>query len=149
MSENLQLVCPDCQTINRVPASRLADGSHCGKCQHELLDGRVRDLTSVSFNQVVNNTDLPVVINFWASWCGHCRNFEPVFDDAAQKLKLQARLFRIESEEEPELIRRFAIMGMPTHIILQNGREIARQSGAMQLPLLMQWLDSYLKLNSI
>ncbi|MCK5916432.1 MAG: thioredoxin TrxC [Deltaproteobacteria bacterium] len=149
MSENLQLVCPNCQTINRVPASRLADGPRCGKCQHELLDGRVRELTSVSFNKVVNNTDLPVVINFWASWCGHCRNFEPVFDEAAQKLKLQVRLFRIESEEEPELIRRFAVMGMPTHIILQNGREIARQSGAMQLSLLMQWLDSYLKLNSI
>ncbi|MCK5679797.1 thioredoxin TrxC [bacterium] len=144
MSKNLQLVCPNCQTINRVADTRLQEEPHCGKCKTVLLDGRVRELTTADFAKYIGKNELPVVVNFGASWCGHCRNFEPVFAQAAQKLKFQASLFRVESEEEPELVRRYGIKGMPTHIIFKGDKEVARQSGAMQLPLFMQWLTPHL-----
>ena len=143
MTGNLQLVCAECQTVNRVEIARFSEGPRCGKCKAALLDGQVRELTSVDFTKFISKNQLPVVVNFWASWCGHCRNFEPVFAAAAQQLKFKARLFRVETEEEPELVRRFSIMSMPTHIIFKNGQEVSRQSGAMQQPLFMKWLKTY------
>jgi len=143
MRENLELVCSECQTVNRVESARFSEGPLCGRCKAALLDGRVRELTNTDFTKFISKNELPVVVNFWASWCGHCRNFEPVFAAAAQQLKFQARLFRVETEEEPELVRRFSIMSMPTHIIFKDGKEVSRQSGAMQLPMLLEWLKSY------
>ena len=143
MTEKLHLVCSECRTVNRVESARFSEGPRCGRCKAALLDGQVRELTSADFTKFISKNELSVVVNFWASWCGHCRNFEPVFAAAAQQLKSQARLFRVETEEEPELARRFSIMSMPTHIIFKDGKELSRQSGAMQLPLFMAWLKSY------
>ncbi len=144
MSETIHLVCAHCQGLNRVPELRLKENPRCGKCHTPLLTGQVVDLTATTFDHLINKSDLPVVINFWASWCGHCRNFRPVFEEAAAQLQYQACLARVESEEEPALTRRFAIKGMPTHILFRAGREVARQSGAMPLAALMQWLRQYL-----
>ena len=144
MSENIHLVCSQCQDLNRVPELRLKEDPRCGKCQTPLLAGQVVDLTASTFASFVSKNDLPVVVNFWTSWCGHCRNFDPVFADAAAQLQYQARLARVESEEEPALIRQFAVKGMPTHIIFRAGREMARQSGAMPLPAFTSWLQEYL-----
>ncbi|MCD6292145.1 MAG: thioredoxin TrxC [Deltaproteobacteria bacterium] len=144
MSENINLVCSQCQSVNQVPKLRLKEDACCSKCQTPLLTGQVVDLTASTYASFVGENDLPVVVNFWVSWCGHCRNFAAVFDDAAAQLHYQARLARVESEEEPDLIRQFAVKGMPTHIIFQSGREVARQSGAMPLPSFMSWLRPYL-----
>ena len=123
MLENVHLVCNECQTVNRVAAAHFTEGPGCGKCKIPLLEGHVKELTGADFSKYIN--------------------FEPVFAAAAQQLKLQACLFRVETEEEPELVRHYSIMTMPTHIILKGGKEISRQSGAMQLPMLLDWLKAY------
>jgi len=144
MSENIHLVCSRCQDLGRIPELSLKENPRCGKCQTPLLTGQVVDLTSQTFTSFISKNDLPVVVNFWVLWCGHCRNFDPVFADAAAQLQYQARMARVESEEEPTLIRQFAVKGMPTHIIFRAGREVARQSGVMPLPAFMSWLQEYL-----
>ncbi len=142
--EEIKLVCPECQTINKVLAVSLAEVPVCDKCGVPLLTGRVGELTTASFVEIIENTTLPVVVNFWTSWCGHCRNFESVFAEAAGELKLQALLFRVETEEEPELVRQFAMMTTPTQVVFRYGKEVARQTGVLQMPLLMEWLKPYL-----
>ena len=144
MSENIHLVCTHCQGLNRVPEPRLKEDPRCGKCHTPLLTGQVVDLTTATFERFINKNDLPVVVDFWASWCGHCRNFRPIVEAASAKLQYQVRLARVESEEEPTLARRYAIKGMPTQILFRAGCEVARQSGAMPLAAFMQWLRQYL-----
>ena len=144
MSENIHLVCSQCQSLNRIPKAQLKEDPRCGKCQAPLLTGQAVDLTTRTFEPFISKNELPVVVNFWASYCGHCRNFASVFDEAATQLQYQVRLARIESEEEPDLIRQFSVKGMPTHILFRAGSEVARQSGAMPLPAFMQWLRPYL-----
>ncbi len=146
MVDNIQLVCINCQTVNRVARARLSGGPLCGKCKQPLLPGRVVELTNTNCAKFISKNGLPVVVNFWASWCGHCRNFEPVFAAAAAELQYKAFLGRVETEEEPELVRRFSVMSMPTHIVFRQGREVARQSGAMQLPRLLQWLEQFIEI---
>ena len=141
MSENIQLVCSHCQGLNRVPKARVEENPCCGKCKTPLLAGKVEELKAATFDDFINKNDLPVVVNFWASWCGHCRNFKPVYEEAAAKLHCQVRFVKVESEEEPTLMRRFAVKGMPTHILFRAGREVARQSGAMPLAAFTQWLE--------
>jgi len=142
--EETKLVCSECQIINKVITVNLTEVPVCEKCGVALLTGSVGELTTASFAEVINNATLPVVVNFWTSWCGHCRNFEPVFRAAAGELKLQALLFRVETEEEPELVREFAMMTTPTQVVFRDGKEIARQTGVLQLPLLMEWLKPHL-----
>ncbi|MBN2808726.1 MAG: thioredoxin TrxC [Deltaproteobacteria bacterium] len=144
MSENLHLVCAHCQGLNRVPRARLKDGPRCGKCRAVLLDGQVINLSEATFDNFIRKNDLPVVVNFWAAWCGHCRNFRSVFEVAAAQLQYQACFAKVESEEAPALTRRLAVKGLPTHILFCAGREVARQSGAMPLAAFMQWLQPYI-----
>jgi len=142
--EEIKLICLGCQTFNKVMTAGLSEVPVCDKCGVPLLTGRVGELTTASFTEIIENTDLPVVVNFWTSWCGHCRNFESVFAGAAGELKLQALLFKVETEEEPELVRQFAMMTTPTQVVFRGGKEVARQTGVLQLPLLMEWLKPHL-----
>jgi thioredoxin 2 len=132
MSETrIQLPCPHCGATNRMPAERIDDSPSCGKCGQPLIDGQPIDLTDANFEAVVDETRLPVVVDFWAAWCGPCQMMAPAFKQAAAQLKGRALLVKVNSDDNPELARRFAVRSIPTLVKVVNGREVSRQSGAV------------------
>jgi len=144
MAEHLQIACPHCDVINRLPAARLGEAATCGRCKRSLFEGRPLDLTRVNFRKHVEQTDIPVVVDFWAPWCGPCRMMAPVFAQAAQQLEPHVRLAKVNTELEQEIAGRFAIRSIPTLVMFKSGREVARQAGAMQANQLLGWIRGYL-----
>jgi thioredoxin 2 len=131
MADPLHLVCPHCDTTNRVPRERLADAPVCGQCGKPLFDGHPAALSEASFDRQVARNDIPVVVDFWADWCGPCKMMAPQFERAARMLAPRARFAKVDTEAHPGLAARYAIRGIPTTIVFRGGREVARQSGAM------------------
>jgi len=131
-SKRLTVACSHCLATNRVPAERLADDPVCGRCGKELLDGKPVSLNDANFDRFTQNTELPVLVDFWAPWCGPCVGMAPQFDQAARQLKGRALLVKVDSDESPVTSSRFAIRSIPTLVRLQAGRETSRQSGALQ-----------------
>ena len=125
------IVCAHCGAINRLPAERLGDDPDCGRCHKPLLSGAPIELDDLSFDRFVQNSTLPVLVDFWAPWCGPCRQMAPQFDAAARQLKGRALLVKVNSDDSPETSRRFAIRSIPTLVRLQGGVEQRRQSGAV------------------
>ncbi len=125
------VACPHCGAVNRVPAERLGDDPVCGRCGQALLDGGVVELDEARFDAVVNATDLPVLVDFWAPWCGPCRMMAPQFEAAARQLKGRALLVKVNSDEAPRLSARYGIRSIPTLVKLSRGQEVQRQSGAL------------------
>ena len=135
MSEDkMHVSCPHCQTTNRVPTTRLAGDPACGRCGQALLDGRAFELTDANFEAMTAHTDMTLLVDFWAPWCGPCKMMSPQYDKAAAELKGHAMLAKVNSDDNPITVGRFGIRSIPTLIRLQSGREIARQSGAIQTP---------------
>jgi thioredoxin 2 len=143
VSDTLQVVCAHCNTTNRVMRERLGAGAHCGHCKAPLLDAHPFELTAAGFERHVAANDLPLVVDFWAPWCAPCRMMAPAYEDAAAQLAPAVRLAKLDTESEPDIAARFGIRGIPTLIVFRNGREIARQSGAMGAPQLVQWIRSH------
>lgn len=134
------ITCPHCLTKNRVPAERASQDPICGKCGQALLSGEVIELSDANFDTVVAGTELPVLVDFWAPWCGPCRQMAPQFALAAQQLKGQVLLVKVNSDSSPQLSQRFDIRSIPTLLQLQQGKELQRLSGALQAPQIVGWL---------
>jgi thioredoxin 2 len=141
-SDNLTLACPHCHALNRVPAARAGDRPNCGKCHQPLFPGHPVALDAASFGVHAGSSDLPLLVDFWAPWCGPCRMMAPAFEEAARTLEPQMRLAKVNTEEAQDLAARFAIRSIPTMVLFRGGREVARQSGAMNAAGIVQWARS-------
>lgn len=144
MGDAMQVVCTHCDAVVRVPGERLVAGPRCPKCHHALFDGHPAALKTASFKKQLTRSEVPVVVDVWAPWCGPCRAMAPYYEQAAARFEPRARFTKVNSDEEPTLSSRFGIRSIPTLIVFRGGREVARQSGAMDLAALSQWLEQAL-----
>ena len=144
MSENVQVVCPHCRSINRVPERRLTDRPNCGQCHAPLFTGHPIGLTEADFNLHVLRTGIPLVVDFWASWCGPCMAMAPAYERAAAVLEPHVRLAKVNTEEQQALAAKFGIASIPTLVIFRGGREVARQPGAMRTEDIERWVRAHL-----
>ncbi|MDD1965222.1 thioredoxin TrxC [Pseudomonas putida] len=141
MSEPLVIPCPQCNGLNRIPADRLGDAPKCGRCKQPVLLNKPFNLTQGDYASQIKG-DLPLLVDVWADWCGPCKSFAPTFEQAAAQLQGRVRLAKLDSEANQQLSAQLGIRSIPSLILFRNGREVARQSGAMPLPQLTAWLAS-------
>ncbi|MES9961294.1 MAG: thioredoxin TrxC [Sedimenticola sp.] len=140
MSESMHIVCPHCDGINRVPRDRLDAGPKCGKCSTPLFNGQPLALGEPRFARHIQKSDLPVLVDFWAPWCGPCKMMAPAFEEAARRLEPNLRLVKVNTEENQAIAAQMGIRSIPTLALFRQGREVARVSGAMDAGSLVSWV---------
>lgn len=138
-TEPLHIVCPHCHTTNRVPSDKLAQAPDCGKCHQPLFTGHPVALDEVAFDKHIARSQVPVLVDFWAPWCGPCRAMAPQFEAAARELEPHMRLAKVNTEEARQLGARLQIRSIPTLALFVGGREVARQPGAMGAADIVRW----------
>lgn len=144
MSETLHIVCPHCNAVNRIPAARLGDSPKCGKCHQPLFTARPVALTAATFATHIGRSDIPVLVDFWAPWCGPCKMMAPAFEQAAAQLEPRVCLAKVDTEAEQQLGAQFGIRSIPTLALFRGGREVARQPGAMGMRDIVDWVRARL-----
>jgi len=138
----MELACPHCLALNRVPDERLADAPKCGQCGSLLLPGKPVDLNASSFDRFIARAGLPVLVDFWADWCGPCKMMAPIFQQVAAEMGTRVRFAKVDTEANSQISMRHHIKGIPSLILFKNGEELARTSGAMEAHALKRWLAS-------
>jgi thioredoxin 2 len=142
MIDSMHIVCPHCAAVNRLPASRMTEGPKCGKCARPVFAAHPVELNQQTFQRHIDRSDIPVVVDFWAPWCGPCKMMAPSFEEAARVLEPRVRLAKLNTENEQAIAAHYGIRSIPTLVIFENGREVARQAGAMMGHDIVRWVES-------
>ncbi len=144
MSDLIHVVCPSCDAVNRIPADKLAAGPACGKCRKGLFSKHPVTLHAGNFQKHINRSDIPIVVDFWAPWCGPCKMMAPAFEQASAALEPYVRMAKLNTEEEQVIGANLNIRSIPTMVIFKNGREVARQAGAMSASDIQSWVRNHM-----
>jgi len=137
---SIKVVCPHCKKVNKIPKKDSYSKANCGACKGSLLDAKPVSVNASEFATFVQNSDLPVVVDFWAPWCGPCRMMAPSFEEASRNLPLKAQFIKVNTEENQQLGAQFGIRSIPTIAIFKNGVEVDRVSGALSTPQILEFV---------